>query len=179
VPIAVTLAVAAAVTTVGVAGAIIKGEEARDAPFVTRIRSTGGGHTYGCTGSVIDAQWVLTAAHCARDMESIDVYVGALEADRQTKIAATEWYLASGYDIAVLGLETEIPSASPVRLASATPPVGAASDVYGWGRTEQGTSPSELKTAQMKVSDLACPDAANGPAICATEVTGNGKCCAW
>jgi Trypsin/Ricin-type beta-trefoil lectin domain/Putative Ig domain len=173
-PVAVALGAAATVTGVGSAEAIIKGTDASDAPFVVRIISNGHG-LHGCTGSVIDAQWVLTAGHCAANRESIDVYVGALDADRQTKIAATEWYVAPGQDIAVLNLETEIPSASPVRLASATPPIGANGDVYGWGSTDgEGTDPSKLKTAQMKVNDggLDCLDAARGPAICTTGVNG-------
>merc|ERR1711892_120403 len=63
-----------------VIGRIVGGEEAEDGefPFQVSLRSIGAlGSTHFCGGSIIDANWVVTAAHCCAGQNARSMHIVA------------------------------------------------------------------------------------------------------
>ena len=144
---------------------IVDGKPAPDGkyPYQARLYDSFEDDKGSCGGSIVDAQWVLTAAHCLyrgrsdpkRAIEPSEVVIGYGSTDREatTKIAIAEIHVHPKYaacegdtacadaakaDIALLKLKAPIAEAKSV--AMATPETeakllvsGAKVTVTGWG----------------------------------------------
>jgi trypsin len=97
---------------------------AGDFPFTADIEWYGGHY---CTGSLIDARFVLTADHCAHQPGapgSYTVYVGnnirdsGGEVRTVKRIFVDPWYVGGHNDLALLELSSPITTITPVKLAS-------------------------------------------------------------
>lgn len=126
-------------------------------PYQVRLYASAEDEKGFCGGSIIDAQWVLTAGHCVAEVEEdgkpptrMDtVYVGYGSTDRTAtkKIRSAaivvhplylEKALAGGSDIALIKLSEPVPDASVVALANPQSEKtlvtrGVKATVTGWG----------------------------------------------
>lgn len=149
---------------------IIDGADATNAPWATQVSWDGMG--YECSGSVVAPEWILTAGHCASKGD-MSVQVGSLQLGGGDRMAIDRAEVDPKADLALLHLSSPT-NAPAVKLATDDPKAGAINQIFGWGMTAPGSGPAEqLKVAKVKVTGLDCADAAQGPAICVTGMTGS------
>ncbi|SCL38182.1 Trypsin [Micromonospora pallida] len=146
---------------------IIGGGYVSSAPWAAAVFSNG---SFTCSGSVISADWVLTARHCVSG--SMSVRIGSVyyaSGGTTRTISATH----TRYDLALMRLSSPV-STSYVSLASSNPPNGSTNSIYGWGMTCYSgcSASSQLKTASVQVTGLTT-DAYGGQAIQSTRINGN------
>jgi secreted trypsin-like serine protease len=147
---------------------IIGGGTVSSAPWAAAIFGSG---SFTCSGTIIAAQWVLTARHCTSG--TMSVRVGSVNRTSGGVTANVSSYSVR-YDLALLRLDRSI-STSYMPLASTNPPVNSTNNIYGWGMTcYSGCSASTvLKTATVRVTSTTATDYYGGPALASVRVNGN------
>lgn len=147
---------------------IIGGSTVSSAPWAAAVLSGG---NFTCSGTIISANYVLTAAHCITGTMSVRVGSVNRTSGGTVRTVATT---TTRYDLALMRLSSPI-TTTYMRLASANPPVNATNSIYGWGQTcYSGCSASTtLKTATVRVTSTSQTDAYGGRAIGSTEISGN------
>src|SRR5262245_13240259 len=127
---------------------IVGGEEVKDGqyPWQVRLYASFEDEIGFCGGSIIDDQWILTAAHCVLDTKPEAVVVGYGNVDRTktTKVPAEKIIVHPGYiagekaDLALIKLSKPIPNAAKISYIDraqerSAMPAGAKVTVSGWG----------------------------------------------
>ena len=97
---------------------IIGGSTVTSAPWAAQVYRSG---SFTCSGSIIAAQWVLTARHCTAS-SGMTVRVGSVVRGQGTLANVVSF--STRFDLALLRLDRSI-NTTFVALASADPPVGA------------------------------------------------------
>jgi len=153
-------------------GTVLGGAEAQPGayPFMVALVVAGGDPYWSqfCGGTVIDADWVMTAGHCVdgEGPRDVEVLIGRhdLGVEQGERLGVTEIRIHPGYDdwtaaydVALLRLRRPT-AAAPVRVAGAgwmvTP--GAPARVIGWGDTLL-SYPFTLRQADVPlVADQEC-----------------------
>ncbi len=146
----------------------IGGGTVSSAPWAAAVFRNG---SFTCSGTIIAAQWVLTARHCTGS--AMSVRVGSVNRTSGGTVANVTSYSVR-YDLALLRLDRSI-STTYMRLASTNPPVNSTNNIYGWGMTcYSGCGASTvLKTATVRVTSTSATDYYGGPAIASTRINGN------
>jgi hypothetical protein len=136
--------------------------------FLARISAAG----TGCTGSLVDPQWVITSASCVPLGAAATVSVNGLPAVEVTK--ATRH---SDRDVAVLKLAIPVAGVTPIALGTTAPAVNDSLKVVGLGRTATEWVPDRAHVTTSTVSAVTaqtlaltgekdtCLGDAGGPAI--------------
>ncbi|MCX4883198.1 serine protease [Streptomyces sp. NBC_00847] len=167
-----------AVASTSPAAAITGGSPATTgtAPYQVSVITQGQfGRSHACGGFLLDANKVVTAAHCVdgQDAGSLQVEYGGVN---RNHLPHTRWVKAvHGYpgfnaetlagDIAVLTLRLPVTESATVQfapLATTDPAAGAVAKVTGWGRTQADATslPTLLHTVQLPITTPAACEAA-------------------
>ncbi|WP_018685119.1 S1 family peptidase [Actinokineospora enzanensis] len=154
--------------------------------FMASLQSTSGGHF--CGGSLIKANWIVTAAHCVqgRSAASIQVRVGTTNRTsggtlaRVSRVIVHPSYRTS-YDIALLQLSSSVTQA-PVAIAASSGATGQASRIIGWGQTCPAAggcgAPVQLQQLDTSVvADSRCGGISGSIEICTNNPGGRAGAC--
>ncbi|KAH7074004.1 trypsin [Paraphoma chrysanthemicola] len=155
-----------------------------DFPFIVSLQTSSGSHF--CGGSLLNANTVLTAAHCTvgQSAGSLRVRAGTLNrASGGTLVSVSSLkvhpnYRSSSqdYDVAIWKLATSIPTSSTIsyaRLAASgsDPAAGSTNTVAGWGvTTENGSSPTALRKVDVPVVSRASCQSSYGTSAVTTNM---------
>ena len=163
------VAVPAAASAAGDPGTnIIGGGTVASAPWAAAVLSNG---SFTCSGTIISANYVLTARHCISG--TMSVRVGSVNRS-SGGVTRTVSSTTTRSDLALMRLSSPV-TTSYMPLSSAYPPVGSTNSIYGWGMTcYSGCDASPvLKTATVRVTSTNVTDAYGGRAIRSTAISGN------
>lgn len=167
---------AAAAAEPGAQASVIGGRSAsiEEFPSVAFVEAEEGKHGFSCTGTVVAPRVVLTAAHCAEDVESgrftgVHAYAVATgvanlrQATRGNVFRVAETHVFPDFDpgrvhgdaaLLILSTPTSVP---PLALAGSADAAlygeGTQVSIAGWGltRAQNRNAPTTLRTATMTV----------------------------
>lgn len=162
----VLLSLALAAPTAGAVATplIIGGTKATQTySFMASMQSLDGQHH--CGASLIDKQWLVTAAHCVDGQQPGNVQYRIGSADRTSggELVKPDKFVPhpkskqerAGYDIAMVHLSQPV-QVLPIKIAATSPKPGTALHLLGWGQTcgtpNCGEPPQTLKELDTKIA---------------------------
>jgi tachylectin/trypsin len=151
----------ASLATGGVAQALSSGNVVPDGSlrFLAHVTA---GHDKGCSGALIDPQWVITSTSCLPETGPVTIAVGdvnvATGAGHVTTAAKVVRHTTRG--VAVLKLQAATSGITPLALGSSALANGAAVKIAGFGRTATEWVPARPRTAAFTVTGTTATTAA-------------------
>jgi secreted trypsin-like serine protease len=176
-------AAAAPATDGGVTPFIVGGGNATQTySWMVSLQSTTGSHF--CGGSLIKANWVVTAKHCVqgRSASSIRARIGTTNRTSGGTVATGAQVIThSSYDIALVRLSTSV-SQAPIAVASTSGATGTATRIIGWGQTcaPRGGCGAPVTLQELNtsiVADSRCLGIYGSVEICTNNPNGNSGAC--
>jgi secreted trypsin-like serine protease len=176
-------AAAAPATDGGVTPFIVGGGNATQTySWMVSLQSTTGSHF--CGGSLIKANWVVTAKHCVqgRSASSIRARIGTTNRTSGGTVASGAQVVThSSYDIALVRLSTSV-GQTPIAVASTSGPAGTATRIIGWGQTcaPRGGCGAPITLQELNTSiveDSRCLGIYGSVEICTNNPNGNSGAC--
>ncbi|MFF4405756.1 trypsin-like serine protease [Streptomyces sp. NPDC001404] len=146
--------------------AAVVGSAAENGQYAFTAKLDIGNGKRSCTGALVDAQWVLTAASCFSDdpaqgyritagapKEKTTVTVGRtdLTTETGTTVDAVELTPRGDRDLVMVRLAKPVTGISPVTVGTAAPRQGDELRVTGYGRTKDEWVPDRLHTGLFGV----------------------------
>ncbi|WP_190812639.1 S1 family peptidase [Saccharopolyspora pogona] len=135
--------------------------------FMASMQSTDGQHH--CGASLVDKQWLVTAAHCVEGQQpsKVQYRIGSTDRTSGGELVKPDKFVAhpkstqkqagndvaTGYDIAMVHLSQPV-KAQPIKISATPPQPGTAVQLLGWGQTcgmpKCGEPPVTLKELATK-----------------------------
>ena len=120
-----------------------------------------GNTQYLCTGTMISANKVLTAAHCFEGVNAVEVIFGAADGTLR-RTPASGWVVHPNYtrtsfellnDVAVVNIGRDLSLPSLPISTSTTPSAGDIASIFGYGLTSGSASDAGvLRSGSMRIS---------------------------
>nr|WP_232050713.1 trypsin-like serine protease [Actinoplanes sp. OR16] len=133
----------------------------------------------GCTGSLIKANWAVTAKHCPTPST---VRVGSVNrSSGGTVVAVTRAVNHPRIDVKLLQLGSSV-SYAPAPIPTASGAVGTATRIIGWGQTcpQRGCGSTPVVANELNtsiVADSRCSGIDAAYEICTNNTNGNAGAC--
>ncbi|MFK0157446.1 S1 family peptidase [Streptomyces sp. NPDC090499] len=178
----------------------VTGTAASDTSYGYTARLDIGDGTRACSGTLVDSEWLLTAASCFADdpATSLTVPAGKPRLTTTATIGRTDLTTTDGVvrtvvelvprtdrDLVLARLNRPVGNVTPVALATTQATAGESLTFAGYGRTQDEWAPLKLHTGALSVdasdSTTATITGQGGAAVCAGDAGGpevrvsNGK----
>jgi secreted trypsin-like serine protease len=154
--------------------------------FMASMQSTDGQHH--CGASLVDKQWLVTAAHCVDGQQPSNVQyrIGTTDRTSGGELVKPDKFVAHpeskkkqpGYDIAMVHLSQPV-QAQPIKIPATSPQPGTALRLLGWGQTcatpRCGEPPRTLQELDTKTVEPAKCTSSENPFDPARELCIDNK----
>jgi len=172
-------------------GAAVTGSATDDTTYAYTARLDIGDGARACSGTLVHAEWLLTAASCFADdpAASLAVPAGAPKLKTTATIGRADLTTSQGVvrqvvelvprtdrDLVLAHLSRPVTTSATVALATTAPTAGEELRVAGYGRTEGEWAPLKLHTGAFSVDAVDATTAAvtgkDGAAVCMGDAGG-------
>ncbi|MFD0412003.1 trypsin-like serine protease [Kitasatospora sp. NPDC127116] len=170
-------AVAAGTLTTFAPAQAVPGDTPADGTYSATARIVVGDHLRGCTGTLVDRYWVLTAASCFSDdpAQPQALVAGAPKWTTAVTVGAKSAQVAelvprTDRDLVMARLATPVDGIAPLPLATSAPTAGQSLRVPGFGRTKDEWVPGKLHSGVFSLDSVAATGigttGTGGAAVC-------------